>query len=1080
MARPSRVKAATWVAGGAAAVCLVVLTWYRWSPSSLAPLSQSERDAARAADENDSDREALRLPQALNAETELALGETPRERLPATVAPGFKILFEISGEPASGAQVSLHRRQPDALDSGTRRTEWIGTSHLTQGPIALATADIDGSVRLEELPSLAENVWILITHPEAVPFLALLPNETPATGPQVRLTPRPPTRVECVYPDGSPAPNANIVQSLAFDAVKPEGGAWEFHPPLVRRTAGDEQGWAWLPSPGQRSIVQAELAGRRSLPYYGEAEATLRLELPGTFTLLGRVTSNSAEAPTPREALVVARGFASGATSSQTLASTRLRSDGTFGPIQVPLASHLERLDARLDFSTSAPREVDLGTPQPGQEVRVEFLLLPSGRRDLRVLDAADSTPLGGAFVQGYWQEDERWCSAFADTDPSGWARLHLPIGTSPGLLVRLAGYAPYSAELAQVDGYDRDHERIVYLHRESTLALRVEHRATSVPDYEVWLWQEPYDGHIEHTSVQNARDGTHRWSGLSPGRWWVRVATEDGVAPPRSLELLSGAETEITVQLEGPARIEGRIVDRASGRPVSNGQALTVDRTSSGAMVAAFAYSEPTGEDGAFLLSDVPPGSAELYFSAAGFGPRTLRIDLDAHESRWLGDIGLDRARSVWLELDPGGAELTGGFAYRPSGNSAEDLPFDATGRLAIPITDGRINYRVVSPLRDVTQAVLPPLPSDVNRIQIDCFPQREAWLYLDWPESLSAPAAVTWFIDYVDRRGHPVRRSGTAEGTNLRMSGLPAGPVTVAAFAENLGVLAKAELELQEEAVQVIRLQADATSPRVRLLDSKLQPLAHLSCRIVPLAAGQGHAGSVNARTDADGTLRLGSSGANRIGIGLDGGDSGIRGWVEVELSAQQDSVQDVRLPTPAGLQLSPMDGSTPLDDVPLLLQDPHGRADIWLKRSDALGHAHLEQLLPGNYRLSIPSSTYAFDPTQVVVGPGNNAIHIDVRRRGSFELLLAHPEGPASGATIQLESLDFDWLNSRDLTQWMDLGLVPVQSLSADSGGRLTLSGLPRGRYSLRASHMGFEVEAQVEVVFGSSPSYPLFLE
>ncbi len=118
---------------------------------------------------------------------------------------------------------------------------------------------------------------------------------------------------------------------------------------------------------------------------------------------------------------------------------------------------------------------------------------------------------------------------------------------------------------------------------------------------------------------VQTGAGGTFRIADLAPGE--IRLAfkkPEDFIQTTRTV---TAPATGVNVDLPAGARVSGRVIDKATGHPVTAFDAgLSISRPGAAIMLVAPVMRSFTGDDGTFALDGVPPGTHTLAVSAPGY----------------------------------------------------------------------------------------------------------------------------------------------------------------------------------------------------------------------------------------------------------------------------------------------------------------------------------------------------------------------------------------------------------------------------------------------------------------------------
>lgn len=114
----------------------------------------------------------------------------------------------------------------------------------------------------------------------------------------------------------------------------------------------------------------------------------------------------------------------------------------------------------------------------------------------------------------------------------------------------------------------------------------------------------------------------------------------------------------DVTITMPRGARIEGRVIDRASKLPVAD---FTIALPSRGKNLGVIPQ-QFHADDGAYGIDNVTPGMVQIAVSAAGYVPGS-RSDIAAEDGKTVSgiDVQLDRGASVSGRVTAGGAPVAG-----------------------------------------------------------------------------------------------------------------------------------------------------------------------------------------------------------------------------------------------------------------------------------------------------------------------------------------------------------------------------------------------------------------------------------
>jgi len=161
--------------------------------------------------------------------------------------------------------------------------------------------------------------------------------------------------------------------------------------------------------------------------------------------------------------------------------------------------------------------------------------------------------------------------------------------------------------------------------------------------------------------SAQTMADGTFKLTGIASGPAVLTAHSSDGILSSPPLTVTAPAKN-VTLTIPRGARIEGRVLDRATQQPVTD---FTVGLpTRSQRMVPAEPRAEKTihADDGSYAIDNVPPGAVDLVVRAAGYVSGT-RGDITAEDGKTVTgiDIQLDRGATISGRVTAGGTPVAG-----------------------------------------------------------------------------------------------------------------------------------------------------------------------------------------------------------------------------------------------------------------------------------------------------------------------------------------------------------------------------------------------------------------------------------
>jgi large repetitive protein len=182
--------------------------------------------------------------------------------------------------------------------------------------------------------------------------------------------------------------------------------------------------------------------------------------------------------------------------------------------------------------------------------------------------------------------------------------------------------------------------------------------------------------------SATTGPDGSFTLSGLAAGPVMVMLRKEDEFISER--RSLTAPGRDVLVQLPGGGRITGRVVDKATNKPLTQFQAgISMSRGGGGFItMAPPQLRDFNSDDGSFTLENVPAGALTVVANAPGYASANLNVTVE--EGKTLSDVE--------LQLDAG-VRLTGRVTG-PNGSPLSEV------RVSIqPSTGGAFAMRGVEP---------------------------------------------------------------------------------------------------------------------------------------------------------------------------------------------------------------------------------------------------------------------------------------------------------------------------------------------------------------------------------------------
>jgi protocatechuate 3,4-dioxygenase beta subunit/5-hydroxyisourate hydrolase-like protein (transthyretin family) len=164
--------------------------------------------------------------------------------------------------------------------------------------------------------------------------------------------------------------------------------------------------------------------------------------------------------------------------------------------------------------------------------------------------------------------------------------------------------------------------------------------------------------------NANTGSDGTFRIAGIAPGATMVTAFSSDRrlSSTPRSV---TAPASDVTITMPRGARVEGRILDRATQQPVTDFTILLPGRTNPNVIGpgSSFSGGQPIhADDGHYALDNIPPGQLQLMVHATGYVAAT-RGDITVEDGKTVSgiDISLDRGASLSGRVTSASAPVSG-----------------------------------------------------------------------------------------------------------------------------------------------------------------------------------------------------------------------------------------------------------------------------------------------------------------------------------------------------------------------------------------------------------------------------------
>ncbi|HEY0157178.1 MAG TPA: carboxypeptidase regulatory-like domain-containing protein [Thermoanaerobaculia bacterium] len=553
--------------------------------------------------------------------------------------------------------------------------------------------------------------------------------------------------------------------------------------------------------------------------------------------------------------------------------------------------------------------------------------------------------------------------------------------------------------------------------------------------------------------SATTGPDGSFTLSGLAAGPVMVMLRKEDEfIAERRSL---TAPSRDVVVQLPGGGRITGRVVDKATNKPLTQFQAgISMSRGGGGMIsMAPPQLRDFTSDDGSFTLENVPPGAMTVVANAPGYASGNLNVTVE--EGKTLSDVELQLDAGIRLTgrvTGPNGSPLSDvSVRLEPSTGGA----FAMRGMEMSATTDANGEYTLEA-LQAGEESVTFSHPKYLSASKDVTLKGRETRLDVQ----LAAGQRVTGTV--VTESGAPVAEayvqaggsgwSGESARTNangvFEMEGMTPGRYRFSARKSGVGEGVLEDVEIGSGApVRIVMRSGAVITGRV----TGLSPQEYANTT-VDARAGRN---SASASVDASGAFRMegAPSGTVQISATVASRDFTTRrssGWQTIEVPEGGSQSVDIAFSNDITIRGRVTRNSAPLPNANVLfVPRPGSRAQANASATtDESGVYSVTGVQEGEYNVYVMDmQRYSpYHTTHLV--RGSDTFDIDYRTGTlSGRVVDAANGAPLSGATVQLRLK-----NPTEVFRMLQRGAT------TDTAGTFIIDAVPAGAYVISASGDG----------------------
>ena len=1042
------------LAAGACLLVLVVLALLEYSDEQHLPAQDGEKPGPAAADMATTDSAGPSPDGGPGKTIATSAPEVPATRKAAEAARLSGTLVDQAGRPVAGALVTLHAGAPPEAPDGANEVQGSEVQRAVTG-------DGGGFTVISEFSGALVDTRPMVIWATARGYLAqALVLEPGVSDVVMRLTPGASIEVTVRAADGLPAGGVRVVQRL-LGAVPGEwtgraGLTEEIAPDALRlhfrRVAvTDAEGLVSLAAGrGQNSLLALDVLdrGRVSRREVARAGEHVDLELFSRVFVEGMVLAGgipgllSGTDPLPQVAL----GFMD-ELSVSVAGRLSVRADGSFGRCTLPVTAAGEAV-AWLEAAGVAQRDVRLPAPEHNDVLRFELLAQAGLCLSVQVVDA-EHEPLAGCRVEASWKVFERSCKESASTDSGGRANLSTLGEEYIYLTVSKPGHR--TAQLrTSGHGSSREAEEApdeLVLEAGGSLAGQVVYRGQPVSDFHLFFFKgDPQSGTRRDVSDP---EGRFLLPGVPLGEVSIYAAT---AAFPRSeiAQVMVAADSteDIVLELSEPHRGVGRVIDEVSREPVPGVRIQLIAACATAGLTARGAYSY-TDANGRFELDGLAPDTTSISLEHPEYSAVYNQVRADPTGVAELGTFSLSRlgllsVNVMRIDGQPSSipCEITGTNKY-----ASKEVPSD--GQLSYPGSSAGHAFLYIGD-DDVWQRLkLTELSARKGSWEIP-FDLRSRRVIEATLQGVSDPAGMECSASFMDASGLRVWDSAPWKpvqgGLRAEMPFLPEVPVVIEVMLEDGSLLGGVKVLPDGSVYQSVALTIPDEMWRMRVVDRAGEPVT--SVKVEATLPNYETSWATILYTDENGIVELSPMPGGALRVCLLHGEYGDQLGELVTFQADGEIV-DVVFDPSHELRVRLLDGEQPVASANVSVGHPDVPAQLMYRFTDDEGRLRWTRLGHRDIRLHI--TRHGLWPSDPVLNDtqGGREYTVQVRRLGGVELHVLTEDGVAlPSVPIELVNEEF----GESVADWIDEGEVSVEGgMVTDHRGKLTVSGIPNGRYT-----------------------------
>lgn len=943
------------------------------------------------------------------------------------------------------------------------RTDWLEQCVAEEGrPFAAieagsiyAVSDEDGHVEAQF--DVLEPAVIWITHSNHIArWFSSVEGSAISLPPTIALVASPGIRATVEIEKEGPAAGVSVTQCVDMWDVSSQSA-----PPSMiaarlfqRRIITDGFGSADVsPIDGYHHLLatQGDLV---SSPWIGRQPAAPMLILRKGFSASGTVPAHVAGPESKSSDRVVVTALIDNVTED--VGSSRVREDGTWGPVTLPCFVAQE-YRYQLESTVWIPTILRRPAPHQGDRVRVDFLGEKGLDLPIKVTDL-NGAPIEGVRIAVNANVGGVSVGTYCHSNSAGFARLtnirpgHFTVSTlkagycdtqSPELEMYENATGPYPITLS-VGGELRGH---------------CKSGALPVKTFEVRYWRDDGLTYVARRFADHA-DGSFSIDGMPLGHCSVIAFSRDH---PRgiehSVEIVAGRITELEIDLPNAVIGKGHVVSSSTGEPITMARVQPIMQVGSRSL-GEWGAAHVVNPDGSFAFAGFSPGPNMLVATSDGFASAFASASVSADGSLDFGIVTMHKAGSLQIAIKTDQAvhpeRFSVGLSQRDvvppvAMNGNGEATFDS-------LSPGQYSALVSLDGPYTLQAICNVMSGHVTKFELDYRRCRDLFAELSAGPEYEIPTNVQARVSYLDELGGFLSYYvAFDEKRRVDLSRIPNDRMVIDVIDGAGAILKTMWVTSQRAKPEVVQIKLGAPPMSVRVVDVQHQPLSGVIVQFQQLKDGAGW--QVALPTDAQGELNMGSVQADSLTVMLRS-PIGCKWFESVSVPTKPDEVIELVLDVPAALTVMVLDGSVPLPAVNLDVMDPLGGEFIFQQpTTNEQGLARCEHMALQPFQVRVEGM--GLWPTKANVQPSLDGAPnpIQVRRLGGARIEATLVGSPLKRASIVIRSLEFD----ADVAQWIASGRIQSSSaaLETDDEGRLRLDGLPNGKYRWSAKNSSDEL-------------------